>query len=137
VGSKPKILVADDDAATREMLSFLLQDEGYEVLCAKNGLETVEAVEREAPDLVLLDLMMPEMDGYEALNALREAGRLRALPILIVSARSLPIYQQISKNLGAVEHVVKPFAPDDLLAKIRVVLAEHGRTAAPDPQAGD
>jgi CheY-like chemotaxis protein len=130
--SKAKILVADDDAATRQMLEFLLQDEGYEVLLAKNGLETVQLVEKEAPDLVLLDLMMPEMDGYEALNVLRESGRLRTMPILIVSARSIPIYQEISKNLGALEHIVKPFVPDDLLAKVREALGSKG----PDQAAG-
>jgi CheY-like chemotaxis protein len=121
--AKAKILVADDDAATRQMLEFLLQDEGYEVLVARNGLETVKMVEEASPDLVLLDLMMPEMDGYEALNVLRESGRLKSMPILIVSARSIPIYQEISKNLGALEHIVKPFVPDELLAKIREALA--------------
>ena len=119
---KAKILVADDDAATRQMLHFLLQDEGYDVVLARNGREVVQMVESDAPDLVLLDLMMPEMDGYEALNVLRENGRLNSIPILVVSARSIPIYQEISKNLGAVEHVVKPFLPDDLLARIRARL---------------
>jgi CheY-like chemotaxis protein len=124
--AKAKILVADDDAATRQMLELLLQDEGYEVLLARNGMEVVQQVESQAPDLVLLDLMMPEMDGYEALNALRESGRLRSMPILVVSARSIPIYQEISKNLGAVEHIVKPFVPEELLVKVREALSSRG-----------
>jgi CheY-like chemotaxis protein len=124
---RPKILVTDDDAATREMLQFLLQDEGYEVLLARNGLEALEVIEKEPVDLVLLDLMMPEMDGYEALNALRENGRLGTVPILVVSARSIPIYQEISRNLGAVEHIVKPFMPDELLGKVREALAGRGK----------
>jgi CheY-like chemotaxis protein len=126
--TKAKILVADDDAATRQMLNFLLQDEGYDVVLARNGREVVQMVESDSPDLVLLDLMMPEMDGYEALNVLRENGRLSSIPILVVSARSIPIYQEISKNLGAVEHVVKPFLPDDLLQRIRTTLASRTTT---------
>lgn len=119
---KAKILVADDDKSTRELISIVLEDEGYEVITAINGIETVEKTQKEKPDLIVLDIMMPQMDGYEALNKIKENSDIARIPILVITARTIKIYEKISKGLGAVDHITKPFSPDELLDKIRVIL---------------
>lgn len=120
--SKSKILVADDDKSTRELISIVLEDEGYDVVTAMNGLETVEIAAKEKPDLIVLDIMMPQMDGYEALNKIKENEELARIPILVITARTIKIYEKISKGLGAVDHITKPFSPDELLEKIKTFL---------------
>ncbi|MBN2382003.1 response regulator [bacterium] len=117
-----KILVADDDKSTRELISIVLEDEGYEVITAINGIETIEKAAKEKPDLIVLDIMMPQMDGYEALNKIKENEELTAIPILVITARTIKIYEKISKGLGAVDHITKPFSPDELLEKIKMFL---------------
>lgn len=119
---KAKILVADDDKSTRELISIVLEDEGYEVITAINGIETVEKTQKDKPDLIVLDIMMPQMDGYEALNKIKENAEIANIPILVITARTIKIYEKISKGLGAVDHITKPFSPDELLDKIRVIL---------------
>ncbi|MBI2567273.1 MAG: response regulator [Candidatus Schekmanbacteria bacterium] len=119
-----RILVADDDRSTRELISLILEDEGYEVITAVNGVETVKKATAEQPDLVVLDIMMPEMDGYEALNKIKDDSQLADIPILVITARTIKIYEKISKGLGAIDHITKPFSPDDLVSKIKSVLGE-------------
>jgi len=121
--SNGKILVADDDKSTRELISIVLEDEGYEVITAINGIETVEKASKEKPDLIVLDIMMPQMDGYEALNKIKDNDELARIPILVITARTIKIYEKISKGLGAVDHITKPFSPDELIEKIKSFLA--------------
>ncbi|MFC1854079.1 PleD family two-component system response regulator [candidate division CSSED10-310 bacterium] len=120
--SKGKILVADDDKSTRELISIVLEDEGYDVITAINGIETIDKTVKEKPDLIVLDIMMPQMDGYEALNKIKENEEIARIPILVITARTIKIYEKISKGLGAVDHITKPFSPDELLDKIKSIL---------------
>lgn len=121
--SKRKILIADDDKSTRELISIVLEDEGYEVTTAVNGIETIDKAIKEKPDLIVLDIMMPQMDGYEALNKIKDNDEIAEIPILIITARTIKIYEKISKGLGAVDHITKPFSPDELLDKIKSILS--------------
>ncbi len=113
------ILVVDDDQGLRELIRISLEHEGYTVIQAANGLECVSAVREQQPDLVLLDVMMPEMDGLEACSRLREFSRV---PVLILTARvqSADIVTGLDK--GADDYLVKPFNMDELSARIRALL---------------
>jgi len=113
------ILVVDDDQGLRELIRISLEHEGYTVIQAANGLECVSAVREQQPDLVLLDVMMPEMDGLEACSRLREFSRV---PVLMLTARvqSTDIVTGLDK--GADDYLVKPFNMDELSARIRALL---------------
>lgn len=113
------ILVVDDDQGLRELIRISLEHEGYAVIQAANGLECVSAVREQQPDLVLLDVMMPEMDGLEACSRLREFSRV---PVLMLTARvqSTDIVTGLDK--GADDYLVKPFNMDELSARIRALL---------------
>ena len=109
------ILVVDDDQGLRELIRISLEHEGYTVIQAANGLECVSAVREQQPDLVLLDVMMPEMDGLEACSRLREFSRV---PVLMLTARvqSADIVTGLDK--GADDYLVKPFSPEELRARL-------------------
>jgi two-component system KDP operon response regulator KdpE len=113
------ILVVDDDQGLRELIRISLEHEGYAVIQAANGLECVSAVREQQPDLVLLDVMMPEMDGLEACSRVREFSRV---PVLMLTARvqSADIVTGLDK--GADDYLVKPFNMDELSARIRALL---------------
>ena len=104
-----KVLVVDDDVEIRETLSALLQHEGYDVSRAENGVQALEQLRRFHPDVVLLDLMMPVMSGWEVLDALQESGEIDQIPIIVVSAMGAP---------GARACLRKPVDLDELLAVV-------------------
>jgi two-component system, chemotaxis family, chemotaxis protein CheY len=121
------VLVVDDDPDILEALSEILEAEGFEVRRAKNGLEALERLGPTAPDLVLLDLMMPVMDGWEFAQKMRQKDEYGRVPIIVLSAdRNVG---NKAKEIGAVGHLAKPFELNDLLDMVRSYLPQHG--AAP------
>jgi two-component system, chemotaxis family, chemotaxis protein CheY len=123
----PVVLVVDDDPDILEALSEILEAEGFEVRRAKNGLEALDRLGPLAPDLVLLDLMMPVMDGWEFAQKMRQAGDYAKVPIIVLSAdRNVG---SKAKEIGAVGHLAKPFELNDLLEMVRTYLPQSG---APD-----
>jgi len=130
---KQTILVAEDDADIRELLRLYLESEGFAVLCAENGEEALRLARAEAPDLAVLDVMMPKMNGYEVTRALRERGDL---PILILSAKSRDNDKILGLNLGADDYMTKPFNPLEAVARVRALLRRAGRTGSSLLQAG-
>ena len=125
---KQTILVAEDDADIRELLRLYLESEGFGVVCAENGEAALLAARAHAPDLAVLDVMMPKMNGYELTRALRERGDL---PILILSAKSRDNDKILGLNLGADDYMVKPFNPLEVVARVRALLRRAGRTESP------
>ena len=119
------ILVADDDAPILRLVRAKLQADGYSVLTALNGQEALELFERERPDLVILDLMMPIVDGFETMQRIRQASNV---PIILLTARSGPQDKVRGLDLGADDYVTKPFNPDELSARVAAVLR---RASAP------
>jgi DNA-binding response OmpR family regulator len=119
MATKQLVLVADDDAPILRLVRTKLQADGYAVLTAMNGQEAVEAHGREQPDLVILDMMMPVMDGVEALKRIRAAG---ATPVIFLTARTGGVDKVRSLDLGADDYVTKPFDPDELSARVAAVL---------------
>jgi two-component system, OmpR family, KDP operon response regulator KdpE len=116
---KQLVLVADDDAPILRLVRTKLQADGYGVITAMNGQEAVDLFERERPDIVVLDLMMPVMDGYDAMQQIRQSANV---PVVILTARSAAPEKIRGLDLGADDYVTKPFNPDELSARIAAVL---------------
>lgn len=124
----PKVLVIEDDAEILDLVSLYLGREGYHVLRASTGERGLAMAERQGPDLVVLDLMLPDIDGLEVL---RRIVARADLPVLIVSARGDVADRVAGLRLGAEDYMVKPFAPEELLARVRVLLRRTGRIVQP------
>jgi DNA-binding response OmpR family regulator len=120
--SKLKVLVADDEPALRKLLKTNMELEGYETLEAANGAEVLESVRRDNPDIILLDIMMPVMDGWEVMTELA-ANPEYSQKVILVSAKASDDAQLQGWELGADEYITKPFDLDALLERVREVAA--------------
>ena len=116
----PKVLVVDDDVKLLKMLKRTLVFENLDVLTATNGREALEVVQQEAPDLLIVDWMMPEMDGLELIQHLRDANN--RMPILMLTARDAVENRVFGLESGADDYLVKPFAPAELVARVHALL---------------
>ena len=114
-----KILLADDEQSVRQLLELVLRGQGYEVSAVQNGDQLVRMAQETVPDLVLVDLMMPGLDGYEVIRQLRNDTRTAHLPMLILTARSTPNDVVIGFESGADDYIIKPFNIPELLARIK------------------
>lgn len=129
---KRRILVVDDEPRMRRFVRMNLELEGYEVLEAENGLVALQKVRDDIPDLVLLDVAMPEMDGFETLEHIREVS---AVPVIMLTVKSDEDDRIHGLDLGADDYVTKPFSPRELLSRIRAVLrrVEPARGSLEEP----
>ena len=125
-GAKHHVLVAEDDKGLRESLVRVLRFEGYDVEAVGDGAKALEAVDVRVPDAVVLDVMMPVVDGLTACRRLRERHRL--LPILMLTARHEVADRVAGLDAGADDYLVKPFALDELLARLRALLRRTGQS---------
>jgi CheY-like chemotaxis protein len=126
MGDKPKILVAEDEKDIRELIGFTLRFAGLEVTLVKNGVEVVEQVSQVRPDLVLLDVRMPKMTGYETCRVLKSDPETCDIPIVILSAKGQEGEIQEGIESGADHYIVKPFAPDELANQVKDILRDSG-----------
>jgi two-component system, OmpR family, response regulator len=124
-----RILIVDDDPHIREVLSFALGKAGMETAQAGDGEAALQAVDARRPDLVVLDINMPRMDGLEVCRRLRAAGDL---PILFLSSRDDEVDRVVGLELGADDYVVKPFSPREVVARVSAILKRNGRGQAAD-----
>ncbi len=122
----PKILIADDDPHIRNVIRFALARDGLAVVEAADGAAALDLIAREAPDLLILDVMMPEMDGTELCRRLR---RTSEVPIIFLSSRDEEIDRVLGLELGADDYMTKPFSPRELVARVRAVLRRLARPA--------
>jgi CheY-like chemotaxis protein len=122
-----KILIAEDERDIRDLITFTLGFAGYEVVAASNGEEAVTLARQEIPDLILMDVRMPRMTGYEACTVMKADDRLKDIPVIFLSAKGQDSEIQAGISAGAVEYLLKPFAPDQLTTRIQAVLAKHGK----------
>jgi len=123
-----RILVADDDPDITEIISFSLRRHGYSVLTARNGQEALELAQRDRPDVVILDVMMPRIDGFEVCRRLRLASRI---PIIMLTAKDDEDDKVFGLDVGADDYLTKPFSPKELVARVRAVLRRAEGLHAP------
>jgi DNA-binding response OmpR family regulator len=122
-----KILIAEDERDIRDLITFTLGFAGYDVIAAANGEEALNLARQEIPDLILMDVRMPRMTGYEACAAMKADAKMKDIPVIFLSAKGQDAEIQTGLQAGAVEYLLKPFAPDQLTARIQAVLAKYGK----------
>jgi two-component system phosphate regulon response regulator PhoB len=125
---KPKILVVDDEPDALEVLGFKLREAGFNPIFATDGLKAIAAVRAERPDLVVLDLMLPELDGLEVCKILRRDPATAAIPVLMLTAKAAEVDRVVGLELGADDYVTKPYSPRELVLRIRKLL-KRAKTA--------
>jgi DNA-binding response OmpR family regulator len=125
---KPRILVVDDEPEAVDLLEFNLKQAGYNVLTAHDGAEALQKARTTLPSLVVLDLMLPEVDGLEVCKMLRRDPATTAIPIIMLTARASEIDRVLGLEIGAEDYVTKPFSPRELVLRVKKVL-ERGRAA--------
>ncbi len=118
-------MIAEDERDIRDLINFTLGFAGYEVITSSNGEEAYQAALREIPDLILLDVRMPRMTGYEACKLLKEQESTRDIPIIFLSAKGQESEVKIGLEVGAEEYILKPFSPDQLVERIKAILQSN------------
>jgi CheY-like chemotaxis protein len=120
-----KILIAEDERDIRELISFTLEYESYDVIVTANGEDALEMVYKERPDLVLLDVRMPRMDGYEVCRRIVNDVTIQHIPVAFISAKGQQSEIDEGMGAGAVDYLLKPFSRDQLLAMVARLLSEE------------
>jgi DNA-binding response OmpR family regulator len=122
-----RILIAEDERDIRELISFTLQYAGYDVITVIDGEEAVEEAKNELPDLILMDVRMPRMTGYEACEILKNQETTGNIPVVFLSAKGQETEVQAGLEAGADEYIIKPFSPDELTDRVKTILAKYGK----------
>jgi DNA-binding response OmpR family regulator len=120
-----KILIVDDEVDLVETVRFPLEMEGYHVLVSYNGEDALNQARKENPDLILLDLMLPKLDGYKVCRLLKFDDRYKHIPILMLTAKTQEKDKALGMETGANEYITKPFEMDDLLKKVKAYLSKN------------
>jgi type IV pilus assembly protein PilB len=128
--SKRRVLITDDDRITRMLVKLLLERDGYEVIEGVDGTEAVALAHRERPDLIIIDLMMPKMDGYEAIQRIRRDLSLATVPVMVLTAEDGADIELRVLEMGADDYMVKPFEPEVLLSRVRAAFRRLDRVVA-------
>ncbi len=131
----PRILVADDDPVIVRLLEVNFRLEGYDVETASHGEETIQKALEAGPELILLDVMMPGLDGWEVCRRLKQDRATAGIPVVFLSARAQDEDRKRGLDLGVAEYVTKPFDPGELVALVARLIAERDETAEPTRQA--
>ncbi|MCK8602505.1 response regulator [Desulfoferrobacter suflitae] len=124
--AKTSVLIVEDEADILELLKYTIQTAGFEVLTAEDGYAALSLAKRRLPDLILLDLMLPGLDGFEICKELKRSSETRHIPIIMLTAKGEEVDRIVGLELGADDYVVKPFSPRELTLRIRAVLRRSG-----------
>ena len=119
-----RILIVDDEPHMIRLAELSLRNGGFTITTARNGAEAIAAVQREKPDLIIMDVLMPEMDGLQALQILKENAETSNIPVIMLTARGHQITRQEASNTGADAFFTKPFSPTQLLAEANRILGQ-------------
>lgn len=117
-----KVLVVDDEVYILHILDFSLGAEGFEVITANNGELAIEKAKQEKPDLIVLDIMMPVLDGYETCRRLKRESETKNIPVVLLTAKGRDVDKRLGYEVGAVDYIVKPFSPNRLIERIQEIL---------------
>ena len=121
-----KILIAEDERDIRDLITFTLRFAGHDVIPTSNGEEAYQTALKEQPDLILLDVRMPRMTGYEACQHIKANDNTKDIPVVFLSAKGQESEVQTGIQAGAEEYILKPFSPDQLTERIKTILAKSG-----------
>ena len=133
MSAKPRILIVDDEPETVELVEFNLRQAGFDVTTAQDGAEAIRKARAQMPGLIVLDLMLPEVDGLEVCKILRRDTNTVAIPIIMLTAKAAELDRVLGLELGADDYVTKPFSPRELVLRIKKLLARgQGATAEPE-----
>lgn len=119
-----KLLIAEDERDIRELITFTLRYAGHEVHQATNGEEALNMAKELVPDLILMDVRMPKMTGYEACRHIKAEDKLKNIPVVFLSAKGQETEIQTGLDVGATDYILKPFAPDQLIKRVSEILAK-------------
>jgi len=133
-GVKARILVVDDEPEAVELLEFNLRQAGFEVATAANGTDALKKARTSPPSLILLDLMLPEVDGLEVCKTLRRETPTAGVPIIMVTAKAAELDRVLGLELGADDYITKPFSPRELVLRVKKLL-QRGSSPEPEPAA--
>ncbi len=122
-----KILIAEDERDIRDLVTFALNHKGYQVVAVTNGAEAVAAAQQEMPDLILMDVRMPRMTGYEACKQIKADPLTEKIPVVFLSAKGQESEIRVGMEAGAEEYLLKPFSPSELTEKVTELLVKYGR----------
>lgn len=122
-----KILVAEDERDIRDLITFTLQFAGHEVVAAANGEEALSMTRTELPDLVIMDVRMPKMTGYDACKLIKADEATRNIPVVFLSAKGQESEIKTGIISGADEYILKPFSPDQLAERVKTILKQYGK----------
>jgi len=120
------ILVAEDERDIRELINFTLTYAGHQVTQAANGAEALELATKVKPDLIMMDVRMPKMTGYEACRQMKQIDDLKNVPVVFLSAKGQDEEVQTGIEAGAVDYILKPFGPEDLVRRVSEILKQNG-----------
>jgi DNA-binding response OmpR family regulator len=119
-----KILIAEDERDIRDLICFTLQFAGYQVVAVSNGEEAIEKALSESPDLILMDVRMPRMTGYEACKRMKTEESIKNIPVIFLSAKGQDAEVKAGLDVGALEYIIKPFSPDQLTERVKDILSQ-------------
>jgi two-component system alkaline phosphatase synthesis response regulator PhoP len=117
-----RILVVDDEVYILHILDFILGAEGYDVVTATNGEQALQKVREEKPDLVILDIMMPKLDGYETCRMIKNDAATQQIPVILLTAKGREVDQKLGREVGASDYITKPFSPNKLIERVQAIL---------------
>lgn len=120
-----KILIAEDEPDIRDLIKFTLRFAGHEVVAVGDGAEALEAALKEIPDLILMDIRMPKMTGYEACEEIKKNPTIKHIPVVFLSAKGQEAEIKTGFSVGAIEYLLKPFAPDELSRRVQELLDQN------------
>ena len=122
-----RILIAEDEPDIRELVAFTLRFAGHEVTATSNGEEALLQASQIIPDIIIMDVRMPKMTGYDACRAMKADAALKDIPVVFLSAKGQDAEIQTGLDVGAEEYLLKPFAPDQLSQRVKAILAKFGK----------
>ncbi len=122
-----KILIAEDERDIRDLITFTLKFAGHDVVAASNGEEAYNLAQEVLPEIILMDVRMPRMTGYEACKAMKQIESIRNIPVVFLSAKGQESEVQTGLEVGAVDYILKPFSPDQLTVRVSQLLEKYAK----------
>jgi len=125
-----KILVIEDDPSTLRFVEYTLQQEGLQVFTARNGLDGLKSAQTQQPDLIILDIMLPGLDGYEICHRLHQKAETASIPVLMLSAKARQEDKDMGMRVGANDYLTKPADPSEIVTRVQALLAGTGKVVS-------